>query len=84
MPAKKIGSAGRFGSRYGRKLRKDVSDIEAVQRAFHECSSCRKVAVKRVAFGIWQCRSCNRKFAGGAFKPQAHPFKETIQKAAGA
>lgn len=73
---KKIGSAGRFGSRYGRKLRKNVADIEVVQRAAHECPSCRKIAVKRVSFGVWECRSCGRKFAGGAFKPIVHEFKK--------
>lgn len=73
---KKIGSAGRFGSRYGRKIRKDVADVEVVQSASHECPVCLKVAVKRVAFGVWECRSCGRRFAGGAFKPTVHEFKK--------
>ncbi|MBI4017576.1 MAG: 50S ribosomal protein L37ae [Candidatus Aenigmarchaeota archaeon] len=75
---KKVGSAGRYGSRYGRNIRKAVTDIEVVQRASHECPSCRKVSVRRVAFGIWQCRSCGRKFAGGAFRPVAHVFEQSI------
>src|SRR3989338_10732787 len=72
---KKVGSAGRVAARDGRTLRKAVADIEVVQRAAHECTSCRKVAVKRVSFGVWECRSCQRKFAGGAFKPTVHEFK---------
>ncbi len=63
----KISSSKRFGARYGRTIKQKVSDIEAKQKRKYECPSCTKVNVKRVAKGIWGCRSCMHKFAGKAF-----------------
>jgi large subunit ribosomal protein L37Ae len=34
------GSAGRFGCRYGRFVRKRVADIEAISGALHRCPKC--------------------------------------------
>ena len=66
---KKIGSAGRFGVRYGKRVRQKVSDIEKHQKKKHECPYCHKLKVKRVSVGIWQCKKCNTKFAGRAYIP---------------
>jgi large subunit ribosomal protein L37Ae len=66
---KKIGSAGRFGARYGLRIRKKVTEIEAVQKQKHKCPNCFKFALKRIASGIWQCAACNSKFAGKAYEP---------------
>jgi large subunit ribosomal protein L37Ae len=66
---KKIGSAGRFGARYGLKIRKKVKAIEQIQRGKHKCPFCLKLAVKRIASGIWFCTHCNSKFAGKAYEP---------------
>ena len=63
----KLGSVKRFGARYGRKLKLKFSKIETEQRKLHKCPYCSKIAVKRVAVGIWQCRKCNAKFAGRAY-----------------
>ena len=63
----KLGSVKRFGARYGRKLKLKFSAIEAEQRKLHKCPYCSKIAVKRVAVGIWKCRKCNAKFAGKAY-----------------
>ena len=62
-----LGSVKRFGSRYGRKLKLTFSKIETEQRKLHKCPYCSKVAVKRAALGIWQCRKCNVKFTGKAY-----------------
>ena len=62
-----LGSVKRFGARYGRKLKLKFSKIEAEQRKLHKCPYCNKIAVKRVAVGIWKCRKCNAKFAGKAY-----------------
>lgn len=68
MATKKILTTGRFGVRYGKKVRQKVIDIEKKQKGWQKCPHCRKNRVKRVAKGIWQCRSCGIKFAGRAYE----------------
>ena len=63
----KLGSVKRFGARYGRKPKLKFSKIEAEQRKLHKCPYCNKIAVKRVAVGIWHCKKCNAKFTGKAY-----------------
>jgi len=67
MATKKVKSAGRFGVRYGRKIRQRVVDVEIKQRKKQLCPYCHRVNVKRVAMGIWHCKTCDKKFAGGAY-----------------
>ena len=64
---KKIGSAGRYGVRYGATIKQKVVEIEKRQKATYECPSCHKIAVKRLAKGIWKCNKCSHTFAGRAF-----------------
>ena len=68
-------SAGRFGPRYGRFIRKRVVEVEEISRATHTCPSCDQVAVRRKGTGIWECRKCGYKFAGGAYVPQTPTFR---------
>ena len=63
----KLGSVKRFGARYGRKLKLKFSKIEAEQRKKHKCPYCNKIAVRRIAVGIWKCKKCNSKFTGKAY-----------------
>jgi large subunit ribosomal protein L37Ae len=67
---RKTRSAGRFGPRYGRKIRKAVADTEALMRAPHKCPQCGCTSVSRVGTGIWHCRKCDTTFSGGAYIPQ--------------
>lgn len=67
---KKVGSAGRFGARYGKKIRTLVASVEKVQKQRHICPKCRMPYVRRVAAGIWMCKKCGTKFAGRAYKPR--------------
>lgn len=59
----------RFGARYGRKPKAKFGEIEKLQRAKHKCPYCSKTAVKRLSMGIWQCRKCQTKFTGQAYRP---------------
>jgi large subunit ribosomal protein L37Ae len=68
---KKVGSAGRWGPRYGVKTRMQVAAIEKKQRALHTCPRCGQNRVQRLGTGIWQCRRCQVIFAGGAYLPKA-------------
>lgn len=67
---KKVGPAGRLGSRYGVRSRTRVRNVELVQKAKHKCPSCGHVKVKRISTSIWQCGKCGIKFAGGAYTPK--------------
>lgn len=79
---KKIGIAGRFGPRYGTKVKIGIRKIEEQVRQRHECPSCKRKALKRIAAGIWQCKKCGAKFAGGAFLPKTEvPTAEAIKVA---
>jgi len=70
MPrTKKVGSAGRFGPRYGLKIRRRVAVVEEKMRQKHTCPVCGRKAVKRISTGIWQCQKCGATFAGGAYLP---------------
>ena len=62
-----LGSVKRFGARYGRKLKLKYSKIETEQRKLHKCPYCSKIAVKRIAVGIWNCKKCSAKFTGKAY-----------------
>ncbi len=67
MKTKKVGSAGRFGVRYGKLIREKVKSIEFKQRKRQKCPYCNKLGVKRKAKGIWYCPKCGKEFAGHAY-----------------
>lgn len=66
---KKVGSTGRFGVRYGAKLRRRVLDIEKRRHEPNRCPACATKALKRKAVGLWKCSKCDLLFAGGAYVP---------------
>lgn len=67
---KKTKSAGRFGARYGRKIRKEVAEIEEQTRALHKCPKCERKSVRRMGTGIWKCSKCGYTFTGGTYIPR--------------
>lgn len=71
MPRTKVGAAGKYGPRYGTKIRKLALEIERKLRRRYRCPSCGAERVKRVSTSIWQCGKCGLKFAGGAYSPAA-------------
>lgn len=64
---KKVGITGKFGVRYGSSLRRQTKKLEIQQHARYDCSFCGKRTVQRNAAGIWNCGSCRRTVAGGAY-----------------
>jgi len=64
---KKLKSIRRFGARYGRKTKQRFGIIEEEQRKKHKCPYCNAQKVKRVSFGIWECKKCGSKFTGKAY-----------------
>ncbi len=62
------GNIGKYGTRYGAKLRKQVKKIEIIQRELYDCIFCGRRSVKRIAAGIWRCKGCRRCVAGGCWE----------------
>ena len=69
MPAKskKSKSAGRFGSRYGKRVRTRLVKVEEKQRVKQKCPFCGKKGAKRLSKGIWKCSKCDKKFASNTY-----------------
>jgi len=66
---KKVKHAGRFGSRYGKGIRDRIVGIETKQRTLHVCPGCGFKRVKRITTGLYRCKKCGFKFAGGSYTP---------------
>jgi large subunit ribosomal protein L37Ae len=69
MKTKKVGASGRFGARYGKKIRANFAGVEQHKAEGWPCPSCLKNTVRRESAGVWECRSCGHRFAGKAYKP---------------
>ncbi|CAG7959141.1 unnamed protein product [Penicillium nalgiovense] len=80
---KKVGITGKYGTRYGASLRKQVKKMEVTQHARYICTFCGKNTVKRKAVGIWECKGCDKTVAGGAYTvstPAAAATRSTIRR----
>lgn len=64
---KKLGSAGRFTTRYSTRIRNKVSEIEKKERTKYECPSCNRFAVRREFKGVWKCGKCTHTFTSKAY-----------------
>ncbi|AEO57960.1 hypothetical protein MYCTH_2304829 [Thermothelomyces thermophilus ATCC 42464] len=80
---KKVGISGKYGTRYGASLRKLVKKQEVSQHAKYTCTFCGKNTVRRTAVGIWNCKSCKKTMAGGAYTvatPAAAAMRSTLRR----
>ena len=66
---RQVGVVGRFGPRYGVRIRRRGQEIDEAQRASHVWPKCQAPSVRRRSSGVWQCRHCGHVFAGGAYRP---------------
>jgi len=64
---KKVGIVGKYGTRYGATLRKQIKKMEVSQHSKYFCEFCGKHSVKRESVGIWTCSGCRKTKAGGAY-----------------
>ena len=64
---KKVKAAGRFGAKYGKRVRARLSEVESKQRVKQKCPFCGKIGVKRLSKGIWECPKCGKKFASDVY-----------------
>ena len=65
--SKKTKSAGRFGAKYGKRVRSATVLVEEKQRKKQKCPFCGKLGVKRLSKGVWHCRKCGKKFASDTY-----------------
>lgn len=80
---KKVGVVGKYGTRYGASLRKQIKKIEITQHAKYTCGFCGKDAVRRQSVGIWKCKGCRKVVAGGAYvfgTPAAATVRSTVRR----
>ena len=66
-----MAGVGRFGARYGKKVRVKVAEIEKKQQTRHICPKCSLPYVRRLSKGIFLCKKCGNKFAGQAYFPRS-------------
>ncbi|HIH40652.1 MAG TPA: 50S ribosomal protein L37ae [Halobacteria archaeon] len=77
---KKTRSAGKYGPRYGRKIRKLAADIEERVHIKYKCPQCENYSVKRVGTAIWKCSKCGYTFAGGTYQPKTPVYSSLEAK----
>jgi len=77
---KKTGSTGRFGPRYGTRVRARVKSVEDRMKGRHTCPQCKAKNVTRVGTGIWKCDRCGNKFAAKAYVPETTSIQKQISE----
>lgn len=74
---KKAGITGRYGAKYGSRIRKQIRDIEEKMKKPQKCPKCETKVSKRLSTGIWYCKKCGATFTGGAFTQSTQPGLES-------
>lgn len=68
MPEKrKTGSLIGLHAKYGATVRKRYTRVMETLKAKRRCPSCGSWKLRRESVGIWSCKSCSYKVAGGAY-----------------
>lgn len=71
-----VGIAGRYGARYGSTLRKKIKEVLEKRYSPHTCPFCaHRGRVVRISTGIWMCKKCGARWAGGAYIPRTELSK---------
>lgn len=73
-------SAKRYGPKYGKRIRNKISSIEESEKSGHRCPECGSTSLKKESKGVWVCKKCGEKVAGGAWKPETGA-KKMVKKA---
>ncbi|MAH42412.1 50S ribosomal protein L37ae [archaeon] len=68
MGKKSIVGTGRFGSRYGKRIREEIKKATKTSKKKYSCPSCSRVSIRRESAGVWKCAKCGKKYASGAYK----------------
>ena len=75
---KKVGISGKFGARYGAKVRKTWNVIAEKQKGLVKCPKCEtKIRNMREFTGLWHCKRCGAKWTGGAWESATDRGKES-------
>jgi large subunit ribosomal protein L37Ae len=54
-------------ARFGASIRKLHDKAIAAKRTRYECPACHKFKVRRTGTAVWNCKSCGKVYAGGAY-----------------
>ncbi|KAH9575138.1 hypothetical protein CY35_01G096200, partial [Sphagnum magellanicum] len=57
---KKAGIVGKYGTRYGASLRKQIKKMEVSQHSKYFCEFCGKMSAVWCEKAIWNCKDCGR------------------------
>lgn len=64
---KKVGPTGGLGVRYGVTVRKRYRSTISEMKKPQTCPQCGFRTIQRESVGIWVCKKCGFRFAGGAY-----------------
>lgn len=56
-----------LGAKFGATLRRRYTAVYRTLKMKRQCPKCGSIRFKRLVIGIWYCRKCNYKVAGGAY-----------------
>ena len=52
----------------GKRLREATAEAKKKSKTHYKCPSCSRLAIQRIASGVWNCKKCSAKFASGAYE----------------